>query len=341
MPSMTRFRNLRSSMPTRTSSFTGRLSELSGRTRLLDPRSAVRAAVSSMLLLALCAMAPAAGFAQAQATPTSVQLEEEKLERDFTDPLSTLPQLILRDSYTPANYGPCRPRACPRDAETNQVIIRPLIPRVPPYTLLPFMQLVRPTFALVTVPSSRGGTRTEFGDLALFDIAVLPWPDRKKTGLLVGIGPTFVFPTATSKSAGQGAWQAGPALGAIYYGIPGLLVGFVVQNPISFAYTSPNRRPQNTFEFQPVFALHLWNKWYLRSAEANWTMGWHRHSPTMLPLSLGLGRTLVRPGLPPMSLFVTGQWMVYRQFAPVAPQTTINFGLTVAFPELRDWWLRK
>ena len=201
------------------------------------------------------------------------------------------------------------------------------------------MQLVRPTFTLVTVPSSRGGTRTEFGDLPLFDIAVLPWPDRKKTGLLIGIGPTFVFPTATSKSAGQGAWQAGPALGAIYYGIPGLLVGFIAQNPISFAYTSPNRPPQNTFEFQPVLALHLWDKWYLRSAEANWTMGWHRHSPTMLPLSLGLGRTLVRPGLPPMSLFVTGQWMVYRQFAPVAPQTTINFGLTVAFPQLEYYWV--
>ena len=28
----------------------------------------------------------------------------------------------------------------------------------------------------------------------MFDIAVLPWPDRKKTGLLIGIGPTFVFP---------------------------------------------------------------------------------------------------------------------------------------------------
>ena len=67
--------------------------------------------------------------------------------------------------------------------------------------------------------------------------AVLPWPDRKKTGLLVGVGPTFVFPTATSRSAGEGAWQTGPALGAIYAGIPGLLVGFVAQNPISFAYT--------------------------------------------------------------------------------------------------------
>ena len=248
--------------------------------------------------------------------------------------------MVIRDSYAPANYGPCTPQVCFRNVETNQLLIRPLIPRIPPRTLLPFTQLIRPTFALVTVPSSRGGTRTEFGDLPVFDIAVLPWPDRKKTGLLIGIGPTFVFPTATSKSAGQGAWQAGPALGAIYTGIPGLLAGFIAQNPVSFAYTSPHRPPQNTLEFQPVFALHLWEKWYLRSAEANWIMGWHHHSPTMLPLSLGLGRTFVRRGLPPMSFFVTGQWMLYRQFAPIAPQTTINFGMTMAFPQFRDFWGR-
>ena len=39
-----------------------------------------------------------------------------------------------------------------------------------------------------------------------------------------------------------------------------------------------------------------------------------------------------------MSLFVTGQWMAYRQYAPIAPQTTINFGPTVAFPEFKDYF---
>jgi hypothetical protein len=279
-----------------------------------------------------------ARIALAQTPPKTPEEEELQLERDFTNPLSTLPQLVIRDSYTPANYGPCTPPACFRNYETNQLLIRPLIPRVPPNTLLPFPQLIRPTFALVTVPSSRGGTRTEFGDLPVFDLAVLPWPAAQKAGLLIGVGPTFVFPTATSTSAGEGAWQAGPALGGIYNGIPGLLVGFVAQNPVSFAYTNPHRVPQNTFEFQPVFALHLWEKWYLRSAEANWTMGWRRGYPTMLPLSLGLGRTVAHPGLPPMSLFVTGQWMVYRQFAPFAPQTTVNFGISMAFPQLRSYW---
>ena len=124
-----------------------------------------------------------------------------------------------------------RRRICLRDYQTNQLLIRPLIPRIPPESLLPFSQLIRPTFTVVTVPSSRGGTRTEFGDLPVFDIAVLPWPSREKTGLLIGVGPTFVFPTATSRSAGQGAWQAGPALGAIYTGIPGAAGRFRCTEP--------------------------------------------------------------------------------------------------------------
>jgi hypothetical protein len=93
--------------------------------------------------------------------------EEERLEREFTNPLTTLPQLLVRDSYSPATYGRCNLLACPRNAETNQIIIRPLFPRIPSNTLLPFIQLVRPTFSVLTVPSSRGGVRTEFGDLPL------------------------------------------------------------------------------------------------------------------------------------------------------------------------------
>lgn len=182
----------------------------------------------------------------------------------------------------------------------------------------------------------QGGTRTEYGDTQLLDVAVLPWPPRE-TGFVMGVGPTFVFPTATSRSAGQGAWQAGPAMAAVYKGVPWLVAGFILQDPISFAYSSSNRPPQNTLEFQPILAIHLWQGWYLRSAEATWSCGLHRHSPTVLPLSLGLGDVIVRPGLPPLNFYVTGQWTVYRQSAPVAPQTGVNFGLIVAFPQYRPW----
>ena len=293
------------------------------------PQFPILRTVLWLLLASSCSTAIAARVAHAQASATTSELEEdEQLEQDFTSPLTTLPQLTMRDAYSPATYG--------THVQTNQVIVRPIIPRIPPQSLLPFVQLIRPTLSLVTIPNAGGGTRTEFADTAVFDVAVLPWPSRD-SGLVMAVGPALVFPTATSKDAGQEAWQAGPTFAAIYKVVPGLLAGFVVQNPISFAYTATHSPAQNTLAFQPALALHLWDKWYLRSAEATWTMGWHHHSPTTLPLSLGIGRTIVRSGLPPMSFFVGGQWTTYRQFAPVTPQTTVNFGMTIAFPELKSW----
>jgi len=290
----------------------------------LIPLSKTRAALCALWIV-LWMLAPRESLAQAQ-TPSLAT--EEKLIAEFTDPLTTLPQISIKDAFIPANFG--------THVQTNQVIVRPIIPRLPRFSLFPLIQLVRPTFSLVTVPNPRGGTRTEFADIQLLDLAVLPWPSRK-TGLFFGVGPTFVFPTATSRSAGQGAWQAGPAMGTVYKGIPWLVAGFVLQDPISFAYTSRNRPPQNTLQFQPILAVHVWEGWYLRSAEATWIYGWHHHSPTVLPLSLGIGDVIVRPGLPPLNFYVTGQWTVYRQFAPIAPQTGVNFGLIVAFPEYRPW----
>ena len=108
-----------------------------------------------------------AGFAQAQTSPSPT----EKLQQEFTDPLTILPQVFFRDTYTPANFG--------THVQTNAAVLRATIPRIPPNSLLPFDQLIRPTFTLVTVPSSRGGTRTEFGDMQLFDLAFLPWAGER------------------------------------------------------------------------------------------------------------------------------------------------------------------
>jgi len=268
-------------------------------------------------------------------TPTAFAQDEEeldlsspeKLAKEFTDPLTTLPQVFVQDAYTPANYG--------TNAELNRVVLRAIVPRIPRFTLLPFVQLVRPTFSLVTVPTGKSSqTRTEFGDMQLFDAFVLPWSPVE--GLRMGVGPTFTFPTATHKLAGQGAWQVGPLFGAIYKGTPWLLVGCLFQNPISFAYTSSDRQRVSTFEFQPVVLVALPDGWYVKSADSTWLLNWQHNTATLLPLSFGIGRVLVREGLPPLNFYVSGEWMAYRQFARVAPQTTVRFGMTVAFPG-RAW----
>ncbi len=56
-----------------------------------------------------------------------------------------------------------------------------------------------------------------------------------------------------------------------------------------------------------------------------------------IALSLGLGYVVPREGSPPLNLFVSGEWMAYRENARIAPQTTVRFGMTVAFPQYRPW----
>lgn len=255
--------------------------------------------------------------------------DKAKLAADFNDPLTTLPQIFIQDAYTPSNYG--------TDAQTNKVIVRLIVPRIPRFSFFPLVQLIRPSFSLVTVPEGKGSaTRTEFGDMQLFDLGVLPWPG-KDSGLMMGVGPVFVFPTATHRTAGQNAWQVGPAFGTIYKGIPGVLVGTLIQNPISFAYTESKHRPLNTLVVQPILLKHLWRGLYVKSADSSWAFGWHDGAPTTLPLSFGVGYVIPREGSPPLNFSVSGEWMAYRHDAPIAPQTTVRFALTVAFPEWTRW----
>jgi len=271
----------------------------------------------------LIGRAPAA-CAQEESTRSDVK----KLAEEFNDPLTTLPQLFLQDAYTPSNFG--------TDAPLNRVIFRVIVPRVPRISLMPD-QLIRPTFQLVTVPTGKGSdTRTEFGDMQLFDFGVIPWPGRE-TGLLMGVGPVFVFPTATHRLAGQRAWQVGPGFATIYKGIPGLVLGGLIQNPISFAYTSDDSVPVSTFVFQPIVLAHVGQGFYVKSADATWALNWQHNTSTVLPLSFGVGHVMVREGLPPLNLFLSGEWTVYRQFAPIVPETTVRFGMTMAFPDWRPW----
>jgi hypothetical protein len=257
-------------------------------------------------------------------TPTRSDVAAE-----FSDPLTTLPQIFLKDAYTPESYG--------TGARTNRLTARVIVPRVPSSALLPFVQLIRPSLSVVTAPTGkRDQTRTSFGDMQLFDLAVIPWPGRE-SGLLMGVGPLFVFPTATHREAGQGAWQVGPAFAAIYKGIPGLVLGTLVQNPISFAYTASDRESVNTLLLQPIVLAYLGRGFYVKSADATWARGWNDDQSTLLPVSLGIGHVTVREGWPPINVFVSGEWMAWRDDAPVAPEWSVTFGLTLAFPQWRPW----
>jgi hypothetical protein len=86
---------------------------------------------------------------------------------------------------------------------------------------------------------------------------------------------------------------------------------------------------------QPLALVNLGHGFYVKSADATWTHGW-RDDTTVIPLSLGVGWVWLHENSP-ANFFVTGAWMAYRQHAPVAPQATVRFGMTIAFPRFRPW----
>jgi hypothetical protein len=279
--------------------------------------------------MSFAAMLCVAAAATATAEQADSRPDVRRLAEEFSDPLTTLPQLFVQDIYTPSSYGTA--------AQANRVVVRAIIPRVPETHLFPFVQLIRPSLSLVTVPTGRGSeTTTAFGDMQLLDIIALPLRSRDH-GLYMGVGPVFIFPTATDRRAGQGAWQVGPTFATIYKGLPGFLFGGLIQNPISFAYTSPDRPSTSALLVQPVALAYLGKGIYLKSGDSTWSFGWDGGDPKLIPLSFGVGYVHIREGWNPVNVFVSGEWTAYREGLPLAPQNTVRFGLTVAFPDWSPW----
>jgi hypothetical protein len=186
---------------------------------------------------------------QSSAGDASIQTEEDELAREVDDPTAILAQLKFQDLYSPQNYS--------TTAQTNTLRLQPVLP-VQGFAFFPLQQIIRPTLKLGTIATgSSASTITEFEDMELFDLFVSNWPDPRTTGFGWAVGPTFVFPTGRPSKAGAHAWQVGPAAAAAYRGISHLMVGFLWQEPMSFAYTNSSAKPQSQFEFQPLISYTL------------------------------------------------------------------------------------
>ncbi|HEY6418112.1 MAG TPA: hypothetical protein VIX59_03830 [Candidatus Binataceae bacterium] len=259
-------------------------------------------------------------------TPDSAdaQSEEDRLAREVEDPTAILTQLQFQDLYTPRNFQ--------TSAQTNTIQLRPIVP-IEAFSEFPFQQVIRPTFQVQSIArSSSSSTITEFGDMQLLDLFVSNWPNPKETGFGWGIGPTFVFPTGRDSGAGDHAWEAGPAAAVVYRGVPHLLLGFLFQNPISFAYTNSSATPKSYLEFQPRISYTFGRGWYVKSSDSTWTVNWRHGGSTTIPISFGIGRVWKVEGLQ-LNPWVTGEWTAYRQYTKITPMYTVRFGLTLLFPD--------
>lgn len=242
----------------------------------------------------------------------STAITQSELVKQANAPISSILQVRLQDTYVPQFIG--------LSGQGNTFSIAITMP-LPKFRLLPVPQLSLLTIpAAVTLP----GSSTGFGDLRFLDIAVF----HAGRDVLWGVGPTFVFPTASEPETGQGKWQLGPAA-AIAFAPEKWLLGVLLQNPISFA-GDHDRKDANAMILQPFVTNQLSNGWFIRSQPQlffNWKTG-----KQTLPLDLGVGRVF-KIGRQNVNCFVESFWNTTHD-GP-SPNYGIAFGLTLLYP---DFW---
>jgi hypothetical protein len=153
------------------------------------------------------------------------------------------------------------------------------------------------------VDDANGPTNSGIGDLTWLTLFVVG--NRKALGTL-GMGPVFVFPTASHSEMGQGKYQLGPALGYVNDGVPGWQFAFLLQQYFSFA-GDPQRSSVNQLTLQPFVTKLLPDSWYVQTQPS-------------ITLDFVKGRSSVPLNLVVGKLFA-GRWNVNAQ-ATVYPRWT-------------------
>jgi hypothetical protein len=134
------------------------------------------------------------------------------------------------------------------------------------------------------VDDENGPTNAGIGDLAWLTLFVVG--NRTSWGTL-GMGPVFVFPTASHSAMGQGTYQLGPALGYVNDGLPGWHVAFLLQQYVSFA-GDPRRSSVNQLTLQPFVTRLLPDSWYVQTQPVI-TLDFARGTSSV-PLNLVVGK---------------------------------------------------
>lgn len=170
---------------------------------------------------------------------------------------------------------------------------------------------------------------TALGDL-IWMVNLSPAPSIAGNWL-IGFGPTFVFPTATSDFTGQGKWQVGPSV-IVGYLSKKWILGAFVQNWTSFAGES-SRPDANQMNLQPIGAYFLEDGWSI-GYSGNILANWKASSGNVWTVPLGIAVSkVVKLGRLPVKLTLAVQYM------PIHPDDfgqkwNVQVGIVPVIPKL-------
>ena len=124
---------------------------------------------------------------------------------------------------------------------------------------LPFFTRIE--WPIPDVDNENGPTRAGVGDLTWLTLFLVE--GSKQWGAL-GLGPVFVFPTASHSEMGDGKYQVGPALGYVNKAVKGWQFALLLQQYFSVA-GDPQRSRVNQLTLQPFVNWLLPGSWYVET----------------------------------------------------------------------------
>ena len=289
--------------------------------------------LSLMILLACAALSaqenPAVGGGNTQADASSRGAEQpaasstEALQKATQNPVADLISVPLQNNM---NFG-----VGPYNGTQNVLNIQPVIPT---HLTTDWNLISRIIAPIVWQPyTGSNSANASLGSFGLGDLNPSVFLTPAHPGRAIwGVGPTFVFPTATDPSLGQGKWSIGPSF--VVLAQPGhWTLGVLANNVWSFAGQS-DRRTVNQFLLQYFINYNLSGGWYLATQPiitANWAAPKAKDIWTV-PFGIGVGR-IMKVGFQPINwslqaygnaVYPTGAspWGIRLQLAFLFPKLT-------------------
>lgn len=190
-------------------------------------------------------------------------------------------------------------------------------------------QLTVPIIETVPEPSDGAGKtrKSGFGDIELAGVVS---PNRLE-GLVWGVGPTFIFPSASDNALGQGKWQAGPAAVTGYVGEK--WTGYAVAQQW-WSFAGEDDRP-DTSQLCLEYALirNLAQRWQL-GFQPTMTVDWKapRGNKVSFPVGLGVGK-IVRIGELPVQIWLEADFYPVRPNDLSGPRWGIQLEISPVIPK--------
>jgi len=258
-------------------------------------------------------------------------MSAEELNRQLNNPVSSVWSMVFQNNYTQVNGGsqdypgweegehkwyynlnfqPVLPLPLTRDWN---LINRPVVP---------FFS-GRPVLEPDGFDDAGG-----MGDIGLVSLMS---PAKTSGGFLWGVGPTFLFPSATKDELGQEKWQAGPAAVGLYMGKE-WICGAFPQHWWSYAGNGDRKSTSQTNIQYFIWRL-LPGQWQIGTAP-NILIDWKADGgqKLTLPVGLGVGKLFKIGGLP-IKFILEGQYALIHP-DDFGQGWNVRFTITPVLPAL-------